>query len=80
MVPLTATVNSPAGTVGEGSVTFTVLNGTQDVGTPTTGNVAGGSVTVNYTIPANEPVGSYTIQAVYNATAESPPASTRPTS
>ena len=51
-------------------MTFTVLNGTQDVGTATTGNVAGGKVTVNYTIPANEPVGSYTIKAVYNGTAE----------
>ena len=70
MVTLTAMVGSPAGTVGEGSVTFTVLNGTQDVGTPTMGNVTGGSVMVNYTIPANEPVGSYTIQAVYNATAD----------
>jgi hypothetical protein len=69
-VPLTATVTSPAGTVGEGSVTFTVLNGSTVIGTATAGNVAGGSVTVNYTIPASEPVGTYTIKAVYGGTAE----------
>ena len=70
MVPLTATVTSPAGTVGEGSETFTVLNGTTVIGTATTGNVAGGTVTVSYKIPANTPVDNYTIKAVYNGTAE----------
>jgi hypothetical protein len=69
-VVLTATVTSAAGTVGEGSETFTVLNGTTVIGTATTGNVAGGAVSVNYTIPANTPAGSYTIKAVYNGTAE----------
>src|SRR5262249_4270657 len=69
-VKLTATVTSSAGTVGEGSETFTVLNGTTVIGTATTGNVAGGAVSVSYTIPANTPAGSYTIKAVYNGTAE----------
>jgi uncharacterized protein YlbG (UPF0298 family) len=69
-VTLTATVTSPAGTVGEGSVTFTVLNGTTVIGSATTGNVAGGKVSVNYNIPASEPVGTYTIKAVYSGTAE----------
>ncbi len=69
-VLLTATVTSPAGTVGEGSETFTVLNGTIVIGMATTGNLAGGAVSVNYTIPANEPVGTYTIKAVYNGTAD----------
>jgi hypothetical protein len=69
-VTLTATVTSPAGTVGEGSETFTVLNGTTVIGTATTGNVVGGAVSVNYTIPANTPVGTYTIKAVYNGTVD----------
>ncbi len=49
---LTATVTSPAGTVGEGYVTFTVLNGTTVIGKATMGNVAGGKASVNYKIPA----------------------------
>ena len=69
-VMLTATVTSTAGTVGEGSVTFTVMNGTVVIGAATTGNVAGGNVSVSYNIPASTPVGSYTIKAVYNGTAE----------
>ena len=68
-VPLTATVTSPAGTVGEGSETFTVLNGTTVIATAT-GNVAGGAVSVGCIIPASTPVGNYTIKAVYNGTAE----------
>ena len=69
-VTLSATVTSSAGTVGEGSETFTVLNGTAVIGAATTGNVAGGSVSVSYTIPAGTAVGAYTIKAVYNGTAE----------
>ena len=69
-VTLTATVTSTAGTVGEGSETFTVLNGTKVIGTASTGNVAGGKVSVSYNIPANTPVGTYTIKAVYNGTAD----------
>jgi hypothetical protein len=69
-VTLTATVTSPAGTVGEGSVTFTVLNGSTIIGSATPGNVASGKVSVNYNIPASEPAGTYTIKAVYNGTPE----------
>ena len=69
-VMLNATVSNPAGTVGEGSETFTVLSGTNVIGTATTGYPAGGAVSVNYTIPANTPVGTYTIKAVYNGTLE----------
>ena len=69
-VTLTATVTSTAGTVGEGSETFTILNGTQVIGAATSGNLAGGKVSVSYTIPANTAAGSYTIKAVYNGTAE----------
>jgi hypothetical protein len=69
-VTLTATVTSTAGTVGEGSEAFTILNGTQVIGTATTGNLAGGKVSVSYTIPASTPVGSYSIKAVYNGTTE----------
>jgi hypothetical protein len=69
-VTLTAKVTSPAGAVGEGSVTFLILKGTTVIGTATTGNVVDGVVSVNYTIPANTPVGTYTIKAIYNGTAE----------
>jgi len=68
VVSLSATVTSPGGTVSAGTVTFTVLNGVTPVGTATTsGTVSSGNASVNYTLPANTPIGTYTIQAVYNA-------------
>ena len=70
IVSLSATVTSAAGTVNEGTVTFTVLNGASPVGTATTsGTVSGGSASVNYALPANVAIGMYTIQAVYNGDA-----------
>ena len=67
-VTLNATVTSPGGTVGAGTVTFTVLNGATPVGSATTsGTVTGGSASVSYSLPASTPAGTYTIQAVYNA-------------
>lgn len=66
-VTLSAAVTSGAGTVNEGTVTFTVLNGGTPVGTATTSStVSGGSASVNYSLPASTPVGTYVIQAVYN--------------
>jgi hypothetical protein len=69
-VTLTAKVSSPAGAVGEGSVTFLILKGTTVIGTATTGNIVDGVVSVKYTIPANTAAGSYTIKAIYSGTAE----------
>jgi hypothetical protein len=68
-VVLNATVTSPAGTINEGTLTFTILNGSATVGSPVTVNVAAGAAQANYTLPANTPSGSYTIQAVYNGAA-----------
>jgi hypothetical protein len=70
-VTLSVTVTSPAGTVNGGTVTFTLLNSSsQVVGTATTSApVSGGTASVNYTVPPNTPVGSYTIQAVYSGSA-----------
>ena len=67
-VTLSAAVNSSAGTVNGGTVTFTLLNqSSQVVGSAmTSAPVSGGSASVNYTLPASTPVGTYTIQAVYS--------------
>ena len=67
-VTLSATITSPAGTVNQGTETFTILNGTTPVGTPVTVNVATGSASASYTLPAGTPPDTYAIQAVYNGT------------
>ena len=70
-VTLNATVTSPAGTVNEGTVTFTVKQGATVIGAPTTsGTVSGGAASVSYSMPAGTAPGTYTIQAVYNGTTE----------
>ena len=66
----TVTAANSALTVNEGSVTWTLLNGSTPVGSPVSGNVTSGSASANYTLPAGTAGGSYTIQAVYNSTAE----------
>jgi len=66
-VTLSAVVTSPAGTVNQGTVTFTVREGATVIGTATTsGTVSGGAASVSYSLPAGTAVGTYTIQAVYN--------------
>ena len=67
-VPLSATVTSSAGTVNEGTETFTILNGMTPIGTPMTVNVSAGAASTPYALPAATPVGTYTIQATYNGT------------
>jgi hypothetical protein len=65
-VTLTATVTSSAGTVNEGSVTFTLLDSKGNtIGTATTGAVSNGSVSVSYSLPGGTAAGSYTIEADY---------------
>ena len=66
-VTLNAVVSSPAGTVNEGTVTFTVEVGATVIGTPTmSGTVSGGAASVNYSLPAGTAAGTYMVQAVYN--------------
>src|SRR5262249_51412897 len=66
-VNLNATVTSPAGTVNEGTVTFTILNGNTVIGAPVTANVANGAVSATYTLPGGTHWDIvYTIKAVYS--------------
>ncbi len=67
-VPLNATVTSAAGTLNEGTETFTILNGTTIIGSPVTVNVAAGAASASYVLPAGTSVGTYTIDAVSNGT------------
>ena len=67
---LSANVSSPAGTINEGAVTFTILDGSgKQVGSPIILSVLAGVASGNSSLPAKTPVGSYTIQAVYDGTA-----------
>lgn len=61
---LSAAVNSPAGLVNEGAVTFTVLNGGTPILTVLVA-VTAGTASVPFSVPVGTPVGSYTIQALY---------------
>ena len=67
-IPLSASVTSTAGTVNEGTVTFTILQGSNQIGSSVTANVTSGAASAIYTLPANTPLGTYTIQAVYSDT------------
>jgi CSLREA domain-containing protein len=68
-VTLTANITSTAGTVAEGTVTFTLKQGATTIGTPvTSATVAAGTTSVTYVVPAGQAAGSYTIQAVFNDT------------
>ena len=63
-------MTSAAGTVNEGTETFTILNGTTVIGTAVTVNVVSGAASASYTLPAGTAGGTYTIQAVYNGTTD----------
>ena len=69
-INLTATVSTPADVpINDGTVTFTVLNGTQVIGQATAPvTVTNGSVTAAYSLPGNTAVGTYTIDASYSGT------------
>ncbi|QJW95478.1 Ig-like domain-containing protein [Frigoriglobus tundricola] len=67
-VNLSATVTSTGGTVSEGAVTFTILQGTTVIGNPVTVNVTAGAATASYTLPAGLDAGTYTIQVTYGGT------------
>ncbi len=66
-VTLSAAVASAAGTVNGGTVTFTVWNGTTEIGVPAISTtVANGTATATYVLPANTPAATYEIQAAYS--------------
>ena len=69
-VPLTAAVTSAAGTVNEGTETFTILSGTTTIGSAVTVNVGNGTAAASYVLPGMTPTGNYTIRAVYNGSAD----------
>jgi hypothetical protein len=53
-------------TVNTGTVTFTVKDSKGNfVGVPVVGSVSGGTATANFTLPGNEPIGTYTISVSY---------------
>jgi hypothetical protein len=72
-ITLTATVTSSAGTVSEGTVTFTVktflgiVHGTA----VTSGTVSSGSASATYVLPGTS-TGVYNVEAVYNPAASNP--------
>ena len=68
-LPVSATVTSPSGVVYEGTVTFTVLNGTTVIGTAVTVNVVSGFASTTYILPAGLAGGTYNLQVVYTGTA-----------
>ena len=64
---LSASVTSPfGGTVNQGTVTFTVMQGATVVGSPvTSGVVTNDAISVSYALPAGTAVGTYSITAEY---------------
>jgi FG-GAP-like repeat/FG-GAP repeat len=68
VVPLSATVASPNGTVNGGTVTFTLRDAANvQVGLPvTSAPVAGGAATASYSLPGGTSAQTLTITAVYN--------------
>jgi hypothetical protein len=66
-VVLTANVTTGAGTVNEGTVTFTVRNAANAVvGSPVVGNVSGGVATANYTLPGGTTPQALTITGEFS--------------
>lgn len=68
-ITLNATVTSSGGSVNEGTETFTIMQGATVIGTAVTFNVASGAASGIYVLPGGTGTGTYTIQAVYNGTA-----------
>jgi hypothetical protein len=66
VVTLSATVQSTAGIVSEGKVTFTVKSGVTTIGSAVESSVVSGIVTANFTLPGGTLNGVYTIEAAYS--------------
>ena len=71
-VLFTATVTGSS-VISEGTVEFQLFNGAVPVGSPVTGNVVSGNVSVSYIVPGGTTAGSYTIHAEYSGTANFDP-------
>ncbi len=65
-VALHANITSGAGSVNEGTVTFTVQSGTTTIGTPVTVNVVNGSADGSYSLLAGTSGGTYTISVAFS--------------
>ena len=66
-VTLSAVVINPNYPVNEGTVTFTVANGSTPIGNPvTSGTVTNGQASATYTLPGGTAPGIYTITATYH--------------
>lgn len=75
-VALMANVTSAAGTVNEGTVTFTVRNAANAVvGLPVVGNVVGGVATANYILPGGTTPQALTITGEFSGGATTAPSS-----
>ncbi len=64
-INLSARVSSSAGTVNEGTVTFTILSSGTPVGSPLSSSVVNDAASATYDLLAGTPGGDYTIEAVY---------------
>ncbi len=64
-IPLSAQVSSAAGSVNEGTVTFTILSGGNPVGGAVSASVVTGEANTDYDLLSGTAGGPYTIQAVY---------------
>ena len=56
--------------MNEGQETFTILSGNTVIGTPVSVNVTAGAASASYILPGGTTTGTYTIQAVYDGTAD----------
>src|SRR5439155_576050 len=66
-VTLTASVTSDAGTVNQGSVTFTVKDSATVIGSTASGSMTGGNASASYTLPGGSAAKTYTIEAAYTS-------------
>ncbi len=76
IVTLTAAVSAGGLPVDQGTVTFTVLHGGNPLGNPvTSAPITNGTASARYFVPADTPVGRYTIDARYGGSPSFPASS-----
>ncbi len=72
----TSVTSQFGGTVNVGTVTFTVMDGSNVLGSPVqSGTVTGNAASASYSLPAGTPAGSYSITADYAAAGNLAPSS-----